>query len=130
AEDAVHELLARREPVALQPEYDVRLAGHRTDLDLLYTPDHPRRHGRIDGVHQLRIVLPERFDYRRCVDACRRAKGVTPEDGIVLRNWHAGYLRDLVHQLVEPRQIARRPPQQHQVDENQVERRVSHALAD
>ena len=49
-EHSLDDLVGHRQPALLQPVDDVRLAGHRTDLDLLLATDQARRNAGIDGV--------------------------------------------------------------------------------
>ena len=65
-----------RQPPLLQPEHDVRLAGHRPDLDLLLAADQARRDAGIDGVDERAIALPERLDDRGGVHAGGRPERV------------------------------------------------------
>ena len=55
-EDAIDDLVGRRQAALLQPEDDVRLARHRADLDLLLAADQARRHAGVDRVDQLAIA--------------------------------------------------------------------------
>ncbi len=74
-----------RHAAPLQPEHHVRLARHRADVDLLLAPDQAGRHAGIHRVDELAVLLPERLDDGRGVDAGGGAEGVAADDRIVRR---------------------------------------------
>ena len=60
-EDAVDDLLAGVQAPLFEPEHDVRLSRHRTDLDLLLAPDEAGGHAGVDGVDQARRIGQRRI---------------------------------------------------------------------
>ena len=128
--DPLHGAFVGREAAPLEPEHDIRFAGHRADFDLLLAPDDARRDAGVHRVHQVAIVLAKGFDDRGRVNAGGSSKGVPADDRIIRRDRHAGRVRNNAAVLADRRQITFEVSHQHQVDEQGIHRRVADALAD
>src|ERR1035441_4155270 len=90
--------------MALQPEMDVRLAAHGTDLDDLLHSEVVRRHARVDAIGQHDIVLVVRLDDRSRVYASAGPKRGASHHRVVVRDGNAsrlGYRLAIILKLIE-----------------------------
>src|SRR5579884_1671609 len=67
--NALYELIGNGNAVLLQPEVDVGLAAHRTDLDDLLQPEEVAGYAGINRVGQLHVILLVGLDDRGSVHA-------------------------------------------------------------
>ena len=129
-EDAIDDLVGGGQAAAFQPEDHVRPSRHRPDLDLLLPPDQARRHGSVDRVHQRPIAHPKRLHDRRGVDPRRRAERIGAQHRVVRGNPHVACLRHRLDVGRQAGEIVVAVPHHHEVDHQQIDRRVAAALAD
>src|SRR3954468_15527886 len=129
-EHARHSLLRRLEAVALEPEDDVRLAGHRSDLDALLAADDGRWHAAVHRVGETAVTLAKRLDHRRRVHARAGAEGIRPERRVVRRYRDPAVLGHERDVFDEWREVAVDEAPEAHVHEQLVHRGVADALAD
>ena len=109
---------------------NVRPPRQRANFDLLLAPDEAGGHRRIHGIHQRAVAHAERLHDRRRVHAGGRSERVGADDGIVVRDRHVARAGDRQTVRRQRREIAIDIPHHHQVDEQQIDRRVAAPLAD
>ena len=88
-----------------EPEENIRLAAHGTNVDDLLQAKHMRGYARIDCVCELDIILLVRLDQCSSMDAGCRTECIFPKDGVVGRNWHACGLRHDLTIVLQPGQV-------------------------
>src|SRR5882762_357204 len=69
--------------VRLEPEDDIRFAGHRADLDALLASQDRRRHAAVHPIGERAVALAQRLDHRGRVHARAGAEGILTQRRIV-----------------------------------------------
>ena len=128
--DAIDDLVGRRQAAALEPEDDVRPAGHRPDFDLLLPADEAGWHRGVDRIHQRAIAFAERLDDRRRMDAGGGAERVGADHRIVRRDRARRTPATPPAVRRQAGEVVVAIAHHHQVDQQQIDRRVAAALAD
>src|SRR5271157_51639 len=130
--DAVYHAVGGFDPVALQPEKNIRFPAHGADVNNLIQPENVRGHAGIDGVGQHDVILVIGLDDRGRVHAGGGAESVVTDHGIIFRNGHAGRARNsltICLQLGQVLLVPGRNAHQFQIHQHLVNLGVAHALA-